>query len=124
MNFKILLIIQFVLSVLSGIFCMLLPASMLSNFGVSLSSMGLVIYQFWGAALLGLGIISWVLRNANEVKFQKQIALSFLITHALNTIMAIRGQLFGANDAGWSNVVLFLILAVLFGYFLIRPSRN
>ena len=46
MKFKTLLTINAVLAIASGIACVLVPDELLSNYEVSLSRMGLVIYQF------------------------------------------------------------------------------
>lgn len=122
MKFKTLLTINSILSVIAGILCVLMPAQLLSSYGISLIPMGLVIYQFWGAALIGLGMLTWFVRKIKEPAMQRSIALSLFVTHGLNTIMAIRGQFAGANKFGWSNVALFLLLALGFGFTVVMNS--
>ena len=117
MKFKTLLIINAVIAFLTGIACVLAPASLLSTYGVTLAPMGLVIYQFWGTTLMGLGLLTWFARNTKEAGVQKAFALSLFITYALSCIMAIRGQFAGANAFGWSTVALYFLLALGFGYF-------
>lgn len=59
MTFRTLLSIHAVIAVPTGIACVLAPAQLLATYGVTLPPMGLVIYQFWGAALVGLGMLTW-----------------------------------------------------------------
>jgi hypothetical protein len=105
-----------------GIACVLMPAQLLASYDVSLAPMGLVIYQFWGVALIGLGMLTWFARSVKESALQRRFALALFITNGLNCVMAVRGQFAGANTFGWSMVALFLLLALGFGAFvLIKP---
>lgn len=125
MKFKVLLTINAILAFVSGTACALIPEQLLAQYDVSLSPMGLVIYQFWGVALIGLGMLTWFVRSITEVALQKRIALALLITNGLSAAMAIRGQFAGANSSGWSTVVLFLLLTLCYGVFmLIKPPTE
>ncbi len=123
MKFKTLLTINAILAIGTGLAGVLIPDRLLSNYGVSLARMGLVIYQFWGTTLIGLGMLAWFARNIKDSGLQRAIALSLLITNALSCFMAIRGQAAGANDFGWSTVALFLFLTLGFGTFVFKQSR-
>ena len=117
MKFKTLLIINAVIAFSTGIACVLIPASLLLTYGVTLTPMGLIIYQFWGATLIGIGMLTWFARNIRESGVQKAFALSLFIAYAMSCIMAIRGQFAGANSFGWTTVALYFLLALSFGYF-------
>lgn len=119
MKFKTILTINSVLAFAAGLACVLMPAQLIANYGVNLTSMGLVIYQFWGVALIGIGMLSWFVRGINELALQKKIAIVLLITNGLSSIIAVRGQYAGANASGWTTVVTFFILALCYGIFLL-----
>ncbi len=114
MLYKTLLTLNSALAVVMGAACVLIPGRLLANYGVSLVPMGLVIYQFWGTTLIGLGLLAWFMRGIKDTRLKRAIALSLLITNGLSCIMAVRGQYAGANDFGWSTVVLFLFFALGF----------
>ena len=121
--FKVLLTINAILAFVSGSACALIPEQLLAQYDVRLSPMGLVIYQFWGVALIGLGMLIWFVRSITDFSLQKRIALALLITNALSIAIAIRGQFSGANSSGWSTVVLFLLLTLCWGVFMfIKPQ--
>ncbi len=115
MKFKTLLITNSVIAFLTGGACVLAPAQLLSNYGITLIPMGLIIYQLWGTALIGLGLLSWFARNIREFAIQKTFALSLFITYGISCAIAIRGQFAGANVLGWSTVILYFLLALGFG---------
>ncbi len=116
-KFKTLLIINSVIAFPTGIACVLVPASLLSTYGVTLIPIGLVIYQLWGVTLIGLGMLTWFARNTKESGVQKAFALSLFLTYGMSCVIAIRGQFTGANSFGWTTVALYFLLALGFGYF-------
>lgn len=117
MTFKTLLIMNAVMAFLTGIACVLVPAPLLATYGITLIPMGFIIYQLWGALLIGLGVLSWLVRNTTELELQKAVALSLFVTYGISGGLAIRGQFSGANSLGWSTVAVFAVFALGFGYF-------
>ena len=111
MEFRTFMTTNAVIAIPAGMACILAPAQLLATYGVSLDSMGLVIYQFWGAFLLGLGLLAGSARMIEERKVQRAIVSSLAITYGISCAIAVRGQFAGANNMGWSTVVLFLLLA-------------
>jgi hypothetical protein len=63
----------------AGLACVLVPTQLLANYGVILTPMGIVIYQFWGTALIGIGLLSWFVRGINELALQRKLAIVFLL---------------------------------------------
>jgi hypothetical protein len=124
MKFKTLLTINSIVAFISGIACVLIPAKLLASYNVSLAPMGLVVYQFWGASLIGLGMFSWFSRSIKESTLQRKFALTLFITNGLSCVMAVRGQFAGANNFVWSTVALYLLLTVGFGVFSFIKSKN
>ena len=123
-KFKILLTINAVLAAVSGIACMVMPDQLLAHYDVNLPSMGLVVYQFWGATLLGLGLLIWLFRDTSDHNLQWKISLSLFITNALCCVMAVRGQYAGANSRGWSMVILFGLFALIYGVLALMKPRK
>ena len=97
-----------------------MPARLLASYDVKLAPMGLVIYQFWGVALIGLGMLVWFARDTSESALQRKLALALFITNGLSCIMVVRGQYAGANTFGWSTVALFFLLASGFGTYILK----
>ncbi|MBN2609925.1 MAG: hypothetical protein JXB00_00040 [Bacteroidales bacterium] len=123
MKFKILCTIVSILAIITGIFCVLAPACFLSNYNVSLPEIGLVIFQFWGAALIGFGMLIWLARGTKDPGLQRKYALVLFIANGLSCVMAVRGQFAGANTFGWSTVGIFLLLSLSSGIFMFIKPR-
>ena len=103
MKFKTLLTINSALAVVFGTACMVAPAQLLANYDVSLEPMGLVIYQFWGVSLIGLGMFAWFARCVEDPVLLRKFKLALFVTNGLSSVMAVRGQNAGANSIGWSR---------------------
>ena len=124
MKIKALFIINAILALVMGVACVIAPAQLLSSYDVTLSPMGLVIYQFWGAALVGMGLLIWLTRNIQERKIKRALTFSLFCVNGISCAIAIRGQYAGANTLGWSTVTLFALLALGYGLFLIMRSNE
>jgi hypothetical protein len=77
-----LLVINSVVAVASGIAFIVAPAHVLAMYGVRLTPMGLVVYQFWGTTLLGLGLLTWWARNVGDRGVRRELALTRQLTRS------------------------------------------
>jgi len=116
-------------TIVAGIFgltFMLVPETSLSLYGVMLSPGGVVVTRLFGAALFGYAVLSWFARNAGESEARRAILLAMVVGDTLGFILALMGQLSGVvNSLGWSTVVIYLLLAMGFGYFqFMKPSTS
>lgn len=123
MKFKTLFTILSVIAFINGLGCFLAPEMMLASFGVTLPPMGVVVYQFWGSTLMGLGLILWFARVIEDVKIQRNFSLAMFVFSVLSIYPAVQGQYSGANAMGWSMVVLFGLMSVGFASNLIEKRR-
>ncbi len=112
-----------VIAAIGGIGCLAMPEVLLASFGVELSAMGLIIYRFWGAALLGLGMMAWIARGTHSQQRRLGFASALAVANLLAAIIAVLGQYAGANAAGWSNVALFSLVAMAFAWTAIHELR-
>jgi hypothetical protein len=118
MNLSIFHMIAGVLGLVFGVPFVLAPALFVSFYGVKLEGGGLIIAQLFGAALIEVGLIVLLARNVTASDAQQAITLGGLVGSVIGFSVALLGQLAGlANALGWSTVVIYLLLAVGFGYF-------
>lgn len=119
MKLSYLMAVKAVICVVFGIGMVLIPGPMLSLYGVTLNPGGTMMTQLFGAAFILLSILLWFARNApgSDVAL-RAIVLAVVVGDAIGFIVALLAQLSGvANALGWVTVVLYLLLALGFGYF-------
>jgi len=119
------LIVKAVVSLALGIEFALIPAAAMSFYGVTLDPGGMLVARFFGACLIGIGLICWLDRSAAHDALQG-ITLALFIGDTIGFIVALLGQLSGLMNAlGWVAVVIWLLLALGLGYFrFLKPSAS
>ena len=118
MRFSALLAAAGVVSILFGALFLLAPATGLAQYGVSTDATGLFMTQFFGAALLQMGLILFLARRVEEPAICRAIALGGMVGELMGLSVAVRIQLSGqVNSFGWSTVLLYGLFTLAFARF-------
>jgi hypothetical protein len=111
-------LVNAVVAVLFGLGFVIIPATVLSWYGVELAPAGLFVSRLYGSALLTFAFISLLVRRLPTSEALLAILLSFFLGDAIGFVLFLIFQLQGiANALGWSTVVIYLQLGLGFGYF-------
>jgi len=118
------LIIKALVCLCLGIPILLVPDFIYSIFGATLAAGGVFAAREYGASMMGNLMLTWFARNSQESESRWAIVLALFVYDAIGFIVAMIAVLSGAvNSLGWLIVVLYLFLALGFGYFLL-PRRK
>ena len=125
MKLKHVFIAQSIISLINGSSAVLAPTMWLTMYGLAtVTPETAATGQALGAGLLNYAIIAWFARNAQESAARRAIVMGFGITHAIGFIVLSMAILSGAmSPAGWMGAGLYLILALAYGYFLLKPGE-
>jgi hypothetical protein len=105
-----------VISLIYGIGILLAPTFVGPLYGFGNSPAEILLGRFFGAALLGIGLINWLAREADYVSL-RPIILGNLIADVVGLLVCVMGTLSGVmNSLGWFSVALYLLLSLGFGY--------
>jgi hypothetical protein len=105
---------------LFGLGFLLVPAWILSFYGTSTNSTGLLTARIFGIGNIQLSIIIWSFRNEVRSKILKTLILLLFLGNALAFMLALHAQISEVfNVLGWTNVALYLLFAFGYGYFLV-----
>ena len=123
MRFPTLLTIAAVLGIVFGLAFLFAPAAALGPYGVRTDASGLIMTQFFGAALMQLAFVFWFLRDLPPSHIPR-MALGACAGEVLGLWVALRIQLAGhVNALGWSTVAIYALLAIAFGMFAFGIGR-
>ncbi len=117
MKLKNLLIVNAIILGGSGISAVLLPSSVLSLYGVELGPAVIMMAQYAGLGSVAIGLVAWLSRNVEDIKAQRAIVISFLITYIIAIIISVQGTISGIMKTGWPVVILYVFLASGYAYF-------
>ena len=115
--------ISAIVAFIFGVGFILAPAASLKPYGVSTDLTGLFLGRYLGSSLLGIAFIAWLTRKAAPSETRKGLLTGLFVTMLLGFIVALYDQFAGAGNALiWLNVVIYLLLAIGFGYFAFMKS--
>ena len=86
------LVIYAAVTVFWGISWLLLPGQLFALYGLQESTALKYAGQFFGAALIGLAVIAWLIRNEPASTVRRAIVLALFITETLCFLVALIGQ--------------------------------
>jgi len=119
MTYKNITTVAAVAAFIFGLGFIFMPAQLTGYYNVTLNEGGIFIGQLFGAALFGFGVLDWYGRHFTNEQAQQGLAIANFAGDGIGFIFALFGQLNGStgiNALGWSTVLIYLLLALGFGY--------
>jgi hypothetical protein len=98
-----------ILMIVLGLAQLLAPVAMITGAGMgeAPSPAFIMTVRFAGVEFFGLGLIAWLVRNAEASKARDAVTLGFTIYFALHGLTSLYGQLTDVSTpAGWVAVIL------------------
>jgi hypothetical protein len=119
------MVINTIIAGIFGISFIVIPWQVLSLYGVEPNPQLNYVGQLFGAALFTFALLTWSARKAGDSDARKAIVMALFIGDGIGFIIALLAQLGGVvNALGWSTVVIYLFLALGFGYFQVTKTKS
>ncbi len=124
MKLRHLFTINLVIAIFFGLSCSILAGWVLKLYGLVPDDGAIWTTRLVGGSILGFANLMWFGRKAKTAESQRAIALALLIQDVVGFIASLEIQLGGSmNPFGWSNLILYGLLAAGYAYFLVpRPA--
>lgn len=119
MKLKILFIVNAVILGGSGICAVLFPASVCKIYGVEINSEVMMMAQYAGLGSIATALVAWFSRKVRDTLALKGITLALFLTFTAGAVISIQSTISGVIAFGWLIIVLYLLLAIGYAYFLI-----
>jgi hypothetical protein len=108
MRLSSLLLIAGLLALVFGLGFLLIPAALLPVYGIEAEAATVLMSRFFGAALVHLGVLLYLVREVEEPAAQRGLALAGVVGSVAGLAVALAGQLGGlVNAMGWSTVIIY-----------------
>jgi hypothetical protein len=118
MKLKTLFIYNTVVTFPFGVCLVLVPAFILDLYGVELGLGGSFVARLLGSALIFVALLCWFARDSEDTEARRAIVFASFLESTLGFIIALIATLSGIiNLLGWLIVVLYLSIAIGYGYF-------
>jgi hypothetical protein len=124
MRLGTLLLIGGLLGLVFGAGFLLAPRPMLTLYGVPTDPSVVLMARFFGAALLQLGLVFYLIRDVGDPRTQRGVVIGSFIGSVAALVVALTGQFWGlVNQLGWSTVAIYGLLTLGYGSFMFgRPT--
>jgi hypothetical protein len=124
MKLNTLLTINAILATLHGLGFILAPSLLLSIYQIPSSPGALLTGQLFGGQLLGLGVLTWTARQADESRPNMPVIWAGLVSNPVGAVLCLWGIQQGSMGVtGWLGVAIYAGLAL--GYFAVRgPAQR
>lgn len=120
MKLKVWMIAKAVICALFGLVFVLAPTAGMNIYAIKLDDAGIFMTRLLGSSFIVLAIFLWMMRGVESPHNRKAICWAVFVGDLVGAVVALMGQLSGIGNAlGWSTVVIYLALALGFGYFLL-----
>ena len=125
MNYRITFMINALIAVLLGLGFLILPGRILDQFGVDEYAATKLISQFFGTALLGLGLLLWFAKDVNEANLQKGMGIALLVGAAAGLVITVLGTTSGILRANWwIAMVVYTVLGLAYAYLVFQKPKK
>jgi len=125
MNYRIIFLINAFIAVLLGLGLLVVPGRLLGQFGVDEYAATRLISQFFGTAMLGLGLLLWFAKDVTETNLQNGMGIALLVGAAAGLIITVMGATSGVLRANWwIAMVVYAILGLAYAYLVfLKPKQ-
>jgi len=116
--------VKAIVCIVFGLGFVILPSFVMNLYDVNLGEGGVYMTRLLGQAFILLSLLLWLVRNTDEAATRRAFALAILVGDLIGFVISLQGQLAGSvNALGWVTVIIYLVLALGFGYFLLPGNE-
>jgi hypothetical protein len=126
MKLQHLFTINLLIAIFFGLSCSVFASWVLKLYGLAPNEAAIWTTRLVGGSILGFASLMWFGRRAVAVETRRAIALALLIQDLVGFLGSLEIQLGDSMNAlGWSNPILYGLLALGYAYFLfVRPEAS
>ncbi len=124
MTYRILFVLNAIVSFLLGVAFLFVSSIALKQFGVDDYASTKLMTQFFGTALLALGIALWFAKDIAEPAVQRGVGIALLIGAAAGLIVTIIGTTAHTlREFGWVMMLIYGLFALGYAYLIFLMPR-
>jgi len=125
MNYRLMFLLNALMAVLLGLGFLVVPDKILGQLGVDGYAATKLISQFFGTAMLGLGLLLWFAKDVADINLQKGMGMALLVGALVGLLITVLGTTSGVLRAnGWMALIVYATLGLAYGYLLFQKPKQ
>jgi hypothetical protein len=125
MRLRTLLTIGGLLALVFGLAFLMVPRPVLGLYGVAAEPSVVLMSRFFGAALVQLGLVLYLIRDVGDPRTQRGVVIGSFLGSLAGLVVALTAQFWDlVNAVGWSTVAIYGFLLIGYGSFIFGTPRT
>ena len=125
MNYRVMFLINAFVVVLLGLGLLVVPSMALNQFGVDEYAATRLVTQFFGTAMLALGLLLWFAKDVGQENLQKGMGIALLVGAAAGLIIVVVGTTSGIlRSNGWIAMLVYVLFGLAYAYLVFLRPRS
>jgi hypothetical protein len=125
MNYRTLFLINSLIAFLLGAAFLFVPSMAMERLGVDNYASTRLIAQFFGAAMIALGLLLWFVKDVGNESMQRGMGIALLVGAVASLIVTAIGTSAGTLRAnGWLVILIYVLLAVGYAFLVFFRKPN
>lgn len=123
MNYRTLFLLNSFVAFLFGAVFLIVPTMAINQFGVDNYASTKMLAQFFGTAMIALGLMLWFAKDVTDESVQRGIGISLLVGSLAGLIVTVIGTVGGIlRTNGWILMIVYVVFGLGFAYLaFLRP---
>lgn len=124
MTYRIVFVLNAIVSFLFGVAFLFVSSRALKQFGVDDYASTKLMAQFFGTAMLAMGIVLWFAKDIAEPAVQRGVSIALLVGAAAGMIVTIMGTVaHTVREFGWVMMMVYGLFALGYAYLIFLMPR-
>jgi hypothetical protein len=125
MNFRIMFLTNALIAALLGLGFLAIPERILGQFGVDGYAATKLAAQFFGTAMLALGLLLWFAKDVTEENLQKGMAIALMVGAAAGLMITAVGTTSNIlRSNGWMAMLVYLLFGAAYAYLVFMKPKS
>ena len=126
MNYRTLLFLNSFVAFLFGAAFLIVPTMAIKQFGVDNYASTRMLAQFFGTAMIAIGLILWFAKDVTDEAVQRGIGIALLLGALAGLIVTITATVGGTlRSNGWILILVYVLFGLGFAYLIfLRPRLS
>jgi hypothetical protein len=124
MNYRTLFLLNSFFAFLLGALFLVVPALAIKQFGVDSYTSTRLMAQFFGTAMLALGLLLWFVKDVASEAMQRGMAIAMLVGALAGLLVTVLGAYTGTlRTNGWMAILAFVLFGLGYALLLFLKRR-
>lgn len=124
MSYRVLFLINSLIAFLLGAAFLVVPSRVIDQFGVDSYASTRMVAQFFGTALIALGLLLWFAKDITDEAVQRGMGIALLVGAAAGLVVTVIGTAGGIlRTNGWMGILACLLFGLGYVYLVFMQSK-